>query len=99
MTTLQELQDRGLRPKQLGATIMYKLALITIAAVLSMVVVGQYTEAAAELSTAKKQYVQTICENAYQKIDGKTENDCGNAQDKTNTEFLCNYQTCWVEEK
>lgn len=48
-------------------------------------------------------YVYAVCEDAHLKVDGVGEQACGDAQDKTNTEFLCTNPSeqaaCWVEIK
>ena len=38
---------------------------------------------------------------AHSETNGKSEEDCGNAQDRTHTEFLCNNtgKYCWLEVK
>lgn len=48
-------------------------------------------------------YVQSICDKAHSEISGSSETACGNAQNETNTEYLCTTATndgyCWVEAK
>ena len=75
--------------------------LYLVIAVLAVVVVYQYNGAQHELRIAKIEYVQHLCDRAHTEISGASEVECGNAQDRTNTEYLCDKTgtTCWVEEK
>lgn len=43
----------------------------------------------------------SVCLAAHAEVSGKSEAACGNAQDATHTEFLCNQtgQYCWLEVK
>lgn len=46
-------------------------------------------------------YTKQVCDKSHNEISGSTEQLCGELQDKTNTEYLCN-QTgnyCWLEVK
>lgn len=50
---------------------------------------------------SQQQQAYQICLKAHSEISGASENACGQAQDRTHTEFLCN-QTghyCWLEIK
>jgi hypothetical protein len=48
-------------------------------------------------------YVQAICDQSHNARDGNLEQRCGEAQDKTHTEYLCAERSptsrCWVEVK
>lgn len=70
-------------------------------AVLAFVVVGQYNASRHELAASKVEYVQTVCDIAHDEISGASEQACGDAQDQTGTEYLCNHinTSCWVEVK
>lgn len=82
---------------------MLPLVLLTI--VLGVVVGTQYRNAQTELGIAKREYVYQICNNARQEDNGASELECGRAQERTSTEFLCEQRNqypdnvCWVEEK
>lgn len=43
----------------------------------------------------------TTCQVAHENIDGASEQACGDAQDRTGTEFVCNQtgEACWLEVK
>lgn len=50
-------------------------------------------------------YVYNICNAARQEDNGRSEADCGEVQDRTDTEFMCEQDNndpathCWVEDK
>jgi hypothetical protein len=69
--------------------------------VLAVIVIGQYRDSQKLLGANKIKYVQTICDKAHNEVSGQSEQACGDAQDRTNTEYLCNQTgtSCWVEEK
>ena len=77
----------------------YAFAIITL--VLGVVIINQYRDATQQLGTSKHEYVQTVCDIAHDEYSGESEQKCGDAQDQTNTEYLCNHSgtTCWVEDK
>ena len=82
-----------------------QLPLLIIITLVGVAVVSDYRGARAELSTAKREYVYQICNSARQEVNGQSEQECGRAQDRTGTEFLCEQRNadpsnhCWVEEK
>lgn len=43
------------------------------------------------------QMVQTVCDIAHNENSGESEKACGNVQDQTNTEYICNSTSCLVE--
>lgn len=47
--------------------------------------------------------VKSICDKAHREVNGTSEEACGNAQDITGTEYICENNTpdadCWVEVK
>lgn len=87
--------------KDRTALALFGVLLIT----LSVVVVSQYRASQTELVTAKHEYVYQICNDSRLAVSGTQEQECGNAQDRTSTEFLCTERnslttnTCWVEDK
>lgn len=44
------------------------------------------------------QMVQQVCDIAHGEVSGYSEEACGNVQDQTNTEYICNSTSCWVEQ-
>lgn len=48
-----------------------------------------------------QQQALAICQTAHNEINGASEQACGNAQDATHTEFLCDStgKYCWLEIK
>lgn len=48
-------------------------------------------------------FVKAICDYSHTQVNGALEQRCGDAQDKTNTEYLCATRSfdnnCWVEQK
>jgi hypothetical protein len=73
--------------------------------ILGVVVLNQYHDARVELATAKHEYVYQMCNDSRQEVSGTSEQACGDAQDRTHTEFLCAERNalpsnhCWVEDK
>lgn len=43
------------------------------------------------------QMVQQVCDIAHRENSGYSERACGDVQDQTNTEYICNSTSCWVE--
>jgi hypothetical protein len=61
---------------------------------------GLYFQNQATQRIAGASLTQQICAQAHQVNDGKSEQACGNVQDKYHTEFLCSAQgACWTELK
>ena len=79
------------------------LVLLTI--VLGVIVGNMFKQSRDELRQAKHEYVYQICNSARLEISADSEEECGRAQDRTGTEFICKQNnqnpstTCWVEEK
>lgn len=79
--------------------------LIALTLAVALVVTGQYAEARKDERAAKRDYVYQLCNDARQELSGASEEACGQAQDSTNTEFLCEANNmspstyCWVEWK
>lgn len=84
---------------------MKNVPLYLLTALLAVVVVGQYREATTDAHNSKIAYVYTVCNNSRQELDSEAEQACGDAQDATNTEFLCEANNmlptthCWLEVK
>lgn len=80
---------------------MNRLPLYLITALLAVVILRGFDDAHKQLAASQVEYVQTICDQAHNEINGASERACGDAQDKTNTEYLCNSinTSCWVEAK
>lgn len=61
-------------------------------------VTSQYDQSQAKLS-----YVQTVCDYSRTVVSTSEEQKCGDAQETTHTEYLCDSLTanahCWVEQK
>lgn len=76
-----------------------------IALMLTSMAVGQLFTAHTEASTSKHDYVYAICNQARTQLSGASEQQCGEAQDRTSTEFMCEHNNsltsthCWVESK
>jgi hypothetical protein len=51
----------------------------------------------------QRAFVQAVCDTSHAVINGNLEKRCSDAQDKTNTEYLCTTNTpqakCWTEVK
>lgn len=66
-------------------------------------VIGQYHLAQRNAQAVAVLGVQQICDAAHREFDGTSERACGDAQDRTHTEYLCSSLTpaarCWVEVK
>lgn len=83
---------------------MKNILIIVGLALLSWVIVSGYTGTKDDLSTYQKDYVYAICNNSRLGY-GATEEECAQAQDETNTEFMCSARNslytnyCWVEKK
>lgn len=71
--------------------------------VISIAIIGQYNGARAESNAYQRDYVYTVCNEARITLDSAKRVQCGQAQDKTHTEFLCSSDDmspsthCWVE--
>lgn len=79
------------------------IALIVTGLVLVVVAWGGFQDSQRELVEAKASYVQTVCDKAHRELSGASEQECGDAQDKANAEYLCDGVSpsarCWVEVK
>lgn len=81
------------------------LPLVLITLVLGVVIGFQYRDSVVELRLAKHEYVYHICNDARLEVSGESEEACGQAQDRTGTEFFCHANnqdpstTCWVEDR
>lgn len=66
-------------------------------------VVGDWRAAQAQELTDKVAYVQQVCDSARAEFSGKSEQACGDAQDRAGAEYLCDSYApsarCWVEVK
>lgn len=83
---------------------LINLGLVASLALLTWVAVGQYHEASSNADNARKvQLVQMTCDKAHHEFSGASEEACGQAQDSTDTEYLCASAqpdaSCWVEVK
>lgn len=72
---------------------------VAFTVLLAVVIVWQYTQVVHTATQAKQQYVYDVCTNARQHL--ATFQACGQAQDDTQTEYLCNHNltSCRVESK
>lgn len=81
------------------------LPLLLLTLVLGIIVGLEYRSSVVELRLAKHEYVYHICSEARLEVSGESEQACGDAQDRTGTEFLCEKNNqdpstvCWVEER
>lgn len=74
-------------------------AVMTIIVILAIGMVGNMDKKDAQTLQARDVY--NVCMQAHNQANGLSEQACGNAQDETGTEFLCNNNNtqCWVEVK
>jgi hypothetical protein len=82
------------------------LAALTVSTVITVLVVcfiGIGTMLQVRTDNNNRAYVQAICDWSHTHQDGGLEERCGQAQDKTHTEYLCATRSsnlnCWVEVK
>lgn len=72
-------------------------------AIISIAVIGQYGAARQENRSAQFEYVYNVCNHARTELDGESRAQCGEAQDSTHSEFMCDRDDmlpsthCWVE--
>lgn len=82
---------------------LINLGLTASLALLIWVVIAQHHQAQTNAAAAQRvEYVQTTCDKAHREYSGASEAACGEAQDATNTEYLCTAEpnaSCWVEVK
>lgn len=54
-----------------------------------------------QVQVANMHEAYSLCLTAHAEVSGASETACGNAQDKTHTEFLCDKTNsyCWLEVK
>lgn len=79
--------------------------LILVTVLLAVTAVYQYGAAVVEINTNNRNYVYNVCNSARFEVLGTSEQSCAQAQDETQTEFLCSHRNnrpdniCWVEGK
>lgn len=70
-----------------------------------LIIVGLFAvEHHIRIENNDRAFVYAVCESAHNELNGSSEQACGDAQTKTDTEFLCTANTvgagqCWVEAK
>ena len=77
-----------------------KYAYIALIALLLVIFGLEMRQGGKAEQLADMRHTYAICMKAHGETNGKSEEDCGNAQDRTHTEFLCNQAGyCWLEVK